>query len=344
MSGPENRLISGDFAALYRLLDTLCPMHLVLDGAEHIRHAGPTMRKLRPNRSLEGTPFADAFYIKRPRGSASLRHLGATGARTLQLVFADEPRTEMKGLLLPLGADEMVIDLSFGIAVHDAVQRYELTSGDFAATDMAVEMLYLIEAKSAAMEASRRLNLRLQGAKIAAEEQAYTDTLTGLKNRRAVNHLLDRLSETGTAHAVLQVDLDFFKAVNDTLGHPAGDHVLQHVARIMVEETREGDIVARVGGDEFVLILPGVEADDIPRAIARRLIARLDAPIPYGAELCHVSASVGIARVVDGGSRSREGLLSDADVALYAAKRAGRRREALYHPELRQREAGSTMP
>jgi len=76
------------------------------------------------------------------------------------------------------------------------------------------------------MEASRTLNQRLQGAKIAAEEQAFTDTLTGLKNRRALNLVLARLSEAKVPFTVMQLDLDYFKAVNDTYGHAAGDHVL----------------------------------------------------------------------------------------------------------------------
>lgn len=106
---------------------------------------------------------------------------------------ATPPKTEVKGLLVAGPSEgQSIVNLSFGISVVDAVSDYSLNSADFAATDLTIEMLYLVEAKSAAMEASRKLNLRLQGAMIAAEEQAFTDTLTGLKNRRAMDHVLAR--------------------------------------------------------------------------------------------------------------------------------------------------------
>ena len=125
---------------------------------------------------------------------------------------------------------------------------HALSGADFPVTDLAVELLFLVEANTAAMEASRHLNLRLQGAKIGAEEQAYTDTLTGLKNRRALEHILARLRITHASFALLRLDLDCFKSVNDTRGHSAGDHVLQQVAHRMVHETRDSDTIARVGG------------------------------------------------------------------------------------------------
>ena len=133
-------------------------------------------------------------------------------------------------------------------------------------------MLYLIEAKSAAMTESRKLNTRLQGAKIAAEEQAYTDTLTGLKNRRAMDHVLSKFIDVGEKFGLMQVDLDFFKAVNDTMGHAAGDHVLLEVAKILVEETRNDDLVARVGGDEFVLLFHKLTDLEQLNDIANRII------------------------------------------------------------------------
>ncbi|MFC6759321.1 GGDEF domain-containing protein [Sulfitobacter porphyrae] len=161
----------------------------------------------------------------------------------------------------------MIVNLSFGISIVDGVRDYALSNADFAATDLAIEMLYLIEAKTAAMDESRRLNLRLQGAKIAAEQEADTDALTGLGNRRALNNVLTRMVAGRVPFAVMQIDLDYFKSVNDTLGHAAGDHVLQTVAQIMVEETRNKDTVARVGGDEFTVVLVDVRDADILRRV-----------------------------------------------------------------------------
>ena len=242
---------------MWQLLDTLCPMHAVLDRTGHITHLGPTLQKLRPGIALIGTRFLEVFELQRPRTVTSMDDLLECAGTKLHLRFRDSPRTSVKGILVELPDNQgAVINLSFGISILEGVSDYALTDADFAATDLAVEMLYLVEAKSAAMEASRTLNLRLQGAMIAAEEQAFTDTLTGLKNRRAQDHILERLMCSGTEFALMHVDLDYFKAVNDTLGHAAGDHVLQHVARVLVDETREDDTVARVGGDEFVLIFP----------------------------------------------------------------------------------------
>jgi len=226
------------------------------------------------------------------------------------------------------------MNLSFGISVIDAVQEYKLTSADFAATDLTIEMLYLVEAKSAAMEASRKLNLRLQGAKIAAEEQAYTDTLTGLKNRRAIEHVLGRSFDWGTPFALMQVDLDWFKTVNDTLGHAAGDHVLQTVAKVLVEETRDKDTVARIGGDEFLIMLPDTHDPEVIEAIAGRIIRCLTEPIPYQGDLCRISASIGTALFEPGQSVSVEEVVHMADVALYASKRAGRSQHSFFSPDM----------
>ena len=162
------------------VLDVLCPMHLMLSATGHIMHAGPTIQKLRPEMPMKGERFLEVFSLKRPRSITSMSDLRAARDVKLHLEFRDAPRTELKGVLVPTGAEDgsIIVNLSFGISILDGVRDYKLTNADFAATDLAIEMLYLVEAKSAAMEASRKLNLRLQGAKIAAEEQAFTDTLT----------------------------------------------------------------------------------------------------------------------------------------------------------------------
>ncbi|MEX0369284.1 MAG: diguanylate cyclase [Tateyamaria sp.] len=326
-------------------LDALCPMHLVLSDTGHVLHAGPTVQKLRPKTQMQGRRFLEIFDLKRPRAVTTMEGLRAVAGTKLHLQLRDSPKTEVKGLLVPGPEDgQCIVNLSFGISVVDAVADYALTSADFAATDLTIEMLYLVEAKSAAMEASRKLNLRLQGAMIAAEEQAFTDTLTGLKNRRAMDHVLARHADWGTGFGLMQIDLDWFKAVNDTLGHAAGDHVLQTVARVMVEETRDSDTVARIGGDEFVIILPNARTAEAMSGIGGRIIRRLARPIPFQGEEGRISARIGVSIFDPASGQSVAEVMDDADVALYASKHGGRGQLTIYDPDLRDSELNLAPP
>lgn len=315
-----------------RPLDTLCPMHLEVDANGVILHAGPTLAKLRPD-GLVGMKFTDVFELIRPHSVKSLDDVRATAGTALHIRFNDMHRTPAKAVAVPFG-DGAIINMSFGISVVNAVGDYALTSRDFAPTDLTIEMLYMVEAKSAAMEESRDLNARLQGAKIAAEEQAYTDTLTGLKNRRAMDHIMGRYIALGERFACMHVDLDYFKSINDTLGHAAGDQVLQVVARIFVDETRAQDTVARVGGDEFVLLIHEMEDKKKLDKIAKRIIARLEEPVPFNGDVCRISGSAGTSRSTDYLRPSIEDMLHHADTALYASKRNGRGRHTHFSPEL----------
>ncbi|WP_209504425.1 MULTISPECIES: diguanylate cyclase [unclassified Ruegeria] len=313
------------------LLETLCPMFLLVDRSGCIQQAGPTLQKLRPELPLVGLGVLDVFELIRPRTVTTLPALMSMAGAKLHLRFRDEPRTTLKGLVAPLPeSGGAVINLSFGISILDAVRDYALTSADFSGTDLAIELLYLVEAKSAAMEASRSLNLRLQGAMLAAEEQAYTDTLTGLKNRRAMDHLLGHLILANSTFALMHLDLDFFKSVNDRLGHAAGDYVLQQAARIMLEETRGDDTVARVGGDEFVIIFKNLTRVETLESIAGRLIARLNEPMMFQDQPCCISASIGTALSTQFKVPKAADILHAADVALYQAKRDGRSCHRLY--------------
>ncbi|ANP35879.1 MULTISPECIES: GGDEF domain-containing protein [Rhodobacterales] len=314
------------------IADQICPMYAIVDAKGYIQRVGPTLRKLRPDLKWEGRRFFRVFDLSRPRRVRSMADLVNTAGSKLHLHFRDTPQTSLKGVLVPLPQGQgAIINLSFGISVLEAVRDYDLTSADFSPTDLTIEMLYLVEAKSAAMEASRQLNLRLQGAKIAAEEQAFTDTLTGLKNRRAMDHILDRLISGGRDFALMHLDLDYFKQVNDTLGHAAGDAVLQHVARVMVECTRQSDTVARVGGDEFVLIFNDLRDLRQIEGLARRLISELEVPIPYGGKMCKISASAGTTLSAwHSGTFTAAEILNESDVALYAAKGSGRAQHCFY--------------
>lgn len=313
------------------VLDVLCSMHLPLDAAGIIRHVGPTTQKLRPEMDFAGMRFMDVFTVMRPRGIETMAQLWEARHLKLHLELVGTPPARLKGVLVPDGQGAGIVNLSFGISILDGVRDYALTNADFAATDLAIEMLYLVEAKSAAMEASRKLNLRLQGAKNVAEEQAFTDTLTGLKNRRALDLLLEQLLSANAVFAVMHIDLDYFKTVNDTLGHAAGDHVLQVVAQAMIEETRGTDTVARVGGDEFTVILPDVSDIDVLDRVGRRIIGRIEVPIPFNDALCEISASIGTVWIQSSNSATRETVMEDADIALYASKNEGRARQRGVH-------------
>jgi diguanylate cyclase (GGDEF)-like protein len=313
-------------------------MHAVVSGTGHILRCGPTLRKIQGREDPVGQRFTEVFEIRRPRIGPSMAVLRAASGSRLHLRMRSPPQIDLTAVLIALPKDGgplsggALVDLSFGISVIDAVRDFALTGSDFAVTDPTIEMLYLFEAKSAAMEASRKLNLRLQGAMIAAEEQAFTDTLTGLKNRRAMDHVLTRLIDRGEDFALMSLDLDYFKAVNDSLGHAAGDHVLQQVARRIVGQTRGADTIARVGGDEFVVILAGHAEGPVLVDIAERVIGCLEAPIPFEGEECRVSASIGAVLSRDYAQPEMDQLLADADRALYTAKMQGRRRVALFDP------------
>jgi diguanylate cyclase (GGDEF)-like protein/PAS domain S-box-containing protein len=164
---------------------------------------------------------------------------------------------------------------------------------------------------------------------------AYHDSLTGLANRAQLETRLEgaveRAQRLGTAVALLAVDLDDFKLVNDSFGHTVGDRLLQAVAHRLATVTRPGDLLARHGGDEFLLLLDGLgdDAATAAAAVAERIVGAFEAPFAVAEAELWIAASVGVSLMPhDAGGVT--GLLSHADVALYQAKAGGRGRLALY--------------
>jgi diguanylate cyclase (GGDEF)-like protein len=163
-----------------------------------------------------------------------------------------------------------------------------------------------------------------------ARRAASTDGLTGVANRRSFDRELDRLVRArraqGTPFALVLVDVDHFKSVNDTLGHQAGDEVLQVVAQVLAAAARPGDIAARYGGEEFALLLPGADAATACLVAERARVGLHDVREPVA-----VSASFGVACAPDDGD-SPAALVEAADNALIYAKRTGRDRVVLAGP------------
>lgn len=310
------------------VLDRLMPMHLVVDADGTIISAGPTICKIAG--PLTGSPVFDRFRVRRPAGLDDMAALSRHHGRRLQMSPADSPTTMLRGIALRRSdTDGFLINLSFGFGLIAAMRDHALTDTDFAPTDLAIELMYVTEAKSTITEELRNLNARLHAAKREAEERALTDTLTGLRNRRALDSALSEMLRMGLPFALMRIDLDFFKAVNDTLGHAAGDAVLVHVAEVLTAETRKSDTVARVGGDEFVVLFPEITDVALIEVIARRIIERLSRPIPVCRTSCTISASVGVALSAGYGPDMADQMLVDADRALYASKAAGRGRVTL---------------
>ena len=180
-------------------------------------------------------------------------------------------------------------------------------------------------------------NQELEQARQHMEHNSLHDALTNLPNRRYLDQHLMRLDTNGAADAsttVLHIDLDRFKDINDTLGHGAGDAILRHVAGKLRENTRIEDFVARIGGDEFVVVCADSMSDTEYGDLARRLIDAVNTPITYAGHECRVGASIGIAMREKGDVRAEQ-LLVNADIALYEAKRHGRNRVERYTDHLK---------
>jgi diguanylate cyclase (GGDEF)-like protein len=129
----------------------------------------------------------------------------------------------------------------------------------------------------------------------------------------------------------MHVDLDFFKTINDTKGHAAGDYVLQVAADVMRNVTRKGDAIARVGGDEFMILFEGLVAKPRLESIAGQLIKSIEEPIDYQGEPCKISASIGVSIFTgDDEDVDLDILVQRSDLALYASKRAGRGRYTFF--------------
>lgn len=178
----------------------------------------------------------------------------------------------------------------------------------------------------------------LTTAKLRIEHLALHDQLTGLPNRRALQDrlstLLLRASEELKTIVVLHVDLDRFKQINDLLGHAAGDQILRHAAEAMKVKVGRDNLAARIGGDEFVIVLSDVSSDETAAKVAKEVINAVSQPLEILGELVSVGASIGIANS-SCESSDGERLLGNADMALYIAKAAGRGRYAFYSESTR---------
>ncbi|HWQ21362.1 MAG TPA: sensor domain-containing diguanylate cyclase, partial [Clostridia bacterium] len=253
----------------------------------------------------------------------------ALGTSSL-ITFHREPSTVQSILYLPLFREDEIVGV---MTVQSA--------NEHAYSEDVIEMLEAVASFAAIAVENARIMIRLnemnqvisgekeqvEKAALASSWLAEHDSLTGLSNRRFLERILDeniRLATLeNTSIAVFFVDLDDFKKVNDTYGHDAGDRVLVAVGARLVSDFREGDYVARVGGDEFVVVAPGIRNVDSVAAIADKVVASLDEPITIAEGPVSVTVSVGITLFPQHGRGSQE-LIARADEAMYSVKRTGK--------------------
>ena len=191
----------------------------------------------------------------------------------------------------------------------------------------------------------KRLNREQRNAQAAMTHQATHDALTGLFNRPAVTEFIElRIKDDATAalggFALLLLDLDGFKAVNDNLGHEAGDELLRQAATRMTLALRESDYLARLGGDEFLVVLPQVSDEQTAQRVGLKLIEAIAMPYQLSNKTASVTTSIGISFFPKDG-RERALLLQRADIALYAAKHGGRNQARIFEVGLTGAGAGA---
>lgn len=195
-----------------------------------------------------------------------------------------------------------------------------------------------IELKTGLMAAKQNAELRnseLEQARALMERNSLHDSLTGLPNRRFLDEQLLSGHAGQPVTALLHIDLDRFKQINDTLGHAAGDAMLSHAASVLRASSRADDFVARIGGDEFVIATTSKVGKDHLASLANRVILKMREPVPYEGHECRFGVSIGIAMADPSEKDCGKRLLIDADIALYRAKSNGRNRFEFFTSSLK---------
>ena len=245
------------------------------------------------------------------------------------LILLDLQMPGMNGFQVMESLKELEIDSYLPVLVFTSQPGHKLRALAAGAKDVISKPFDLMEARARIhnMLEVRLLYKQLEQYSLALESFALHDALTGLPNRRL---LFDRLA-LGIAHArrnkssmaVMCLDLDGFKQVNDTLGHDAGDALLRMVADRLVATVREEDTVARLGGDEFVIGLWESTHVDAVARLAEKVVQAISQPYRIQDHEMHVTASVGVSMYPEHGG-TVEALMKNADLALYETKRAGK--------------------
>ena len=220
----------------------------------------------------------------------------------------------------------IILPATIAFAIQDSALTRAMA---FASTIYVIAAFRAAKTLSATLKKSYQLTHELERARASAEEQARTDELTGMRNRRAFYEVGDLAVAQAIRYrdplALILLDIDHFKKINDTWGHATGDEVLRLVALIVQRTIRTSDVAGRVGGEEFAILLPRANAADAVAMAERLRVAMEKAPLYHDQGEIHFTSSFGVA-LAGGEANTLEKLLADADRALYEAKESGRNR------------------
>lgn len=287
------------------------------------RDRAPTATVAERRRALIG--FAAGSFLLKDLASAAVTTL--PGDVTAQLQVADHTVVGPQGTLEdPARAQIRIADRIWLLVVHDPDRPEVGVPILFGAAGLALAAVL----GSLIWVWSREERMRK------LQREADEDALSGLRTRRRfeqeVRAAMARSRRDGTTGALLMLDLDNFKSVNDSFGHPAGDKLIREVATVLRRRTREGDLLGRLGGDEFAVALPSCRPDEAG-IVAEAIVGAIREHRPQDPEVEGVTVSVGVALFGVDPLMSYATLVSEADTAMYAAKDAGGDGFRVFHPE-----------
>ena len=319
------------------LLQAAFPFHFVVDRDLTVIQHGPSLQRLLPD-PLMGRSLPDLFEIETPKVPLTFARLARSPRSLFVLRSRTRPELALRGQLLHDDDTDVLFFVgSPWVTSTSAFAALGLTLSDFATSDAVVDYVLLLQNQATALADARALADQLS-------HHAFHDELTGLANRSCVlDELRRELDPAGTEHhpiAVLMLDLDGFKAVNDSYGHNVGDDVLKVVADRLRTVPGPGATVARFGGDEFSILLrapgrTGSEACEAAGRVAERVLRAIREPFTLPsceAVSVQLAASIGIA-VGEVGVRPDD-IIRNADLAMYAAKNHGKGRVEHFSAEM----------
>ncbi|MEM8813359.1 MAG: EAL domain-containing protein [Pseudomonadota bacterium] len=311
-------------------------------------HTDLTREKPRSGLTARWPDSLDKVYFgPKAELDASLRQYVAVIDRLTAEVESEAIPSSVQRTLAEIeerAAGDLLLSLTLAATEHERLTTgqakvVEIGQAFWAAILLTVLLLLGIFVFHPLVRSVERRTSDLVEATAKVEHASLHDMLTNLPNRRQCADELERAIASAKRNngrvAILHIDLDGFKAINDTFGHAVGDAVLVSAARRFERSVRRGDTVARLGGDEFVIIAP-IEAEPTEAArIATRILRKMSRPVQCGSQAVIAGASIGISIFPDD-ETDPERLLNNADIALYRAKDAGRGRVSFFSPDMRR--------